>query len=129
MPNGRITENIVRNYFKNDNSSSLNRKFNRDFQELLKYSKTLNEKLHTLKVKENERSLLISGTSIALTDKAFINGYKYEEPQALANLLVTKINEKLSSVQTQHIEGIITSYHFIKTHTILSKEENKLRDI
>ena len=35
------------------------RKFNQDFQELLRYSKTLNDKLHTLKVKESERSLLI----------------------------------------------------------------------
>ncbi len=31
------------------------RKFNQDFQELLKYSKILNDKLHTLKVKESER--------------------------------------------------------------------------
>ncbi len=105
------------------------RKFNQDFQELLKYSKILNDKLHTLKVKESERSLLISGTLIALTDKAFISSYKHEKPEALASLLVTKINQKLSSVQTQHIEDIITSYNFIKTHTILSKKENKLRDI
>ena len=42
------------------------RKFNQDFQGLLKYSKTLNDKLHSLKVKESERSLLISGTLIAL---------------------------------------------------------------
>ena len=105
------------------------RKFNQDFQELLKYSKSLNDKLHSLKVKESERSLLISGTLIALTDQAFINSYKHENPQALASLLVTKINEKLSSVQTQHIQDIISSYNFIKTHTILSKEDGKLKEI
>lgn len=38
------------------------RKFNQDFQELLKYSKTLNDKLHTLKVPESNRSILISGS-------------------------------------------------------------------
>lgn len=105
------------------------RKFNQDFQELLKYSKTLNDKLHSLKVKESERSLLISGTLIALTDSAFSASYKLENPQTLANLLVNKINEKLSSVQTQHVKDIISSYNFIKTHTILAKQENKLKEI
>ena len=57
------------------------RKFNQDFQGLLKYSKTLNDKLHSLKVKESERSLLISGTLIALTDKSFNEAYKYKEPK------------------------------------------------
>ncbi|MBC6425316.1 MAG: N-6 DNA methylase [Ekhidna sp.] len=105
------------------------RKFNQDFKELLSYSKSLNEKLHSLKVKESERSLLISGTLIALEDKAFLNSYKYENPQSLTNLLVNKIEEKLSSVKTPHVKDIITSYNFIKTHTILAKEENKLKEI
>ena len=105
------------------------RKFNQDFQELLKYSKTLNDKLHSLKVKESERSLLISGTLIALTDEAFLNSYQYESPQPLANLLISKINQKLSLIQTQHIKDIVTSYAFIKTHTILSKQANKLKEI
>ena len=105
------------------------RKFNQDFQNLLKYSKTLNDKLYYLKVKENERSLLISGVLIALTDKAFLNSYQYEKPKDLTILLIEKINQKLSSVQTQYMEDIITSYSFIKTHTILSKEPQKLKEI
>ncbi|WOV90612.1 MAG: N-6 DNA methylase [Candidatus Zeuxoniibacter abyssi] len=105
------------------------RKFNQDFQGLLKYSKTLNDKLHSLKVKESERSLLISGTLIALTDKSFNEAYKYKEPKPLANYLVNTINEKLSNIQTEHIKDIISSYLFIKTHTILAKQGNKLKDI
>ena len=105
------------------------RKFNQDFQELLKYSKTLNDTLHTFKVKENERSLLISGTLIALTDKAFYNSYKFKNPQSLANLLISTIEEKLKTVQNEHIDNIVLSYNFIKSHTILSVIENKLRDI
>jgi len=105
------------------------RKFNQDFQELLKYSKTLNDKLHTLKVKESERSLLISGTLIALTDKAFCSAYKLKNPKSLSNYLITTIEEKLTDVQNEHIENIISSYSFIKTHTILSIKENELRDI
>ena len=106
-----------------------NKKFNQDFQELLKYSKTLNEKLHSLKVKESERSLLISGSLIALTDKAFLNSYKLEKSESLANLLVNKINEKLTSVSTKHIKNIIASYSFIKNHTILAEKEGKLKEI
>ncbi len=105
------------------------RKFNQDFQELLKYSKTLNEILHSLKVKENERSLLISGTLIALTDKAFVESYKYKNPESLAALLVNTIKEKLSSVQTEYVKEIVSSYSFIETHTILAKDENQLKNI
>ena len=83
------------------------RKFNQDFQELLKYSKTLNDKLHTLKVKESERSLLISGTLIALTDKAFCSSYKLKNPSSLANYLIATIEEKLTEVQNEHIKNIV----------------------
>lgn len=105
------------------------RKFNQDFQELLKFSKNLNDTLHTLKVPESNRSLLISGALIALQDRAFVSGYKYQKPKELAENLINTIKNKLTDVQNKHIDDIITSYSFIKTHTILSKQENKLRDI
>lgn len=105
------------------------RKFNQDFQELLKYSKTLNDKLHTLKVAESNRSLLISGALIALTDKAFCKAYKYQQPKELAENLINTIKNKLTNVQNKHIEDIINTYSFITTHTILAKKENELRGI
>ncbi len=125
--------------FKDDKFLSLNdyldgyktdeRKFNQDFQELLKYSKTLNDKLHTLKVAESNRSLLISGALIALKDKAFYKAYKYQKPKELAENLINTIRNKLNDVQSKYIEDIINTYSFITTHTILSKKENELRDI
>jgi len=105
------------------------RKFNQDYQELLKYSKYLNDRLHTLKIPESQRSLLISGILIALTDKAFCNAYKFQRPKELSENLINTIKNKLTDVQNEHIGEIITTYSFIKTHTIISKEENKLRDI
>lgn len=105
------------------------RKFNQDFQELLKYSKTLNDKLHTLKVAESNRSLLISGALIALTDKAFCKAYKFQSPKVLAENLINTIKNKLTDVQNKHIEDIINTYSFITTHTILAIKENELRDI
>ena len=105
------------------------KKFNQDYQELLKYSKTLNDKLHSIKIPESQRSLLISGVLIALTDKAFCNAYKFQKPKDLSENLINTIKNKLTDVQNEHIAEIITTYSFIKTHTIISKEENKLRDI
>ncbi|MFZ3077436.1 MAG: N-6 DNA methylase [Candidatus Aenigmatarchaeota archaeon] len=105
------------------------KKFNQDFQELLRYSKILNDKLHAIKVPEANRSLLISGILIALQDKAFCNSYKFQKPKELSESLVNTIKNKLTNVQNEHIVDIITTYSFIKTHTILSKEENELRDI
>ncbi|MFH2024067.1 MAG: N-6 DNA methylase, partial [Candidatus Micrarchaeota archaeon] len=104
-------------------------KFNQDYQELLKYSKTLNDKLHSIKIPESQRSLLISGILIALTDKAFCSAYKLQKPKELSENLINTIKNKLTNVQNEHISEIITTYSFIKTHTIISKEENKLRDI
>ncbi len=131
--------NEAHSIFKDDSFLALNdylqgyktdeRKFNQDFQELLKYSKTLNDKLHTLKVAESNRSLLISGALIALTDKAFCNSYKYQKPKQLAENLIYTIKNKLTDVQNKHIEDIINTYSFITTHTILARKENELRDI
>ena len=106
------------------------KKFNQDLQELLKYSKTLNDKLHSLKIPESNRSLLISGCLIALKDDAFQVSYKKQNPQKLtANLLNTIEINLTEIVNNKDIKDIITSYQFIKTHTILSRRENDLRDI
>ena len=105
------------------------KKFNQDFQELLKYSKELNDKLHSLQVVEAKRSLLISGVLIALSDKAFETSYQYHSPKILAENLLQTIKHKLSSVQTLYIEAIMSAYSFIKTHTLLSSQENVLRDL
>ncbi len=105
------------------------RKFNQDFQKLLKYSRSLNDKLHSYKVPESQRSLLISGILIALTDLAFSNSYKYQNPKELSENLIITIKNKLTSIQNKYIENIISTYSFIKTHTILSKKENILKNI
>ena len=60
------------------------------------YKNLNNENLHSLKVKENERSLLISGMLIALTDKSFCNSYRFKTPQSLSNFLVNTIEEKIN---------------------------------
>lgn len=107
-------------------------KFRQDYESLIAFSKDLNEKLHSKKVKESQRSLLISGILIALENKAFKKSYDYHKrPQDLANSLVHTITDELVSANLQGVklENLKTAYSFIKTHTSLSGEEKVLSDI
>ncbi|MDR0676228.1 MAG: N-6 DNA methylase [Elusimicrobiota bacterium] len=107
-----------------------NRKFSQNFLELLTYSKELNDKLHFLKIPESQRSLLIAGSLIALKDKAFYNSYKIENSiDSLINSFLDKIKTQLSNVDNKNIEDIITTFSFIKTNTILSKDIKIFKEI
>lgn len=105
------------------------KKFFQDFSELLAFSKKLNEELHTLKIHESDRSLLISACLIALNDKAFFNAYQYQNPKDLANNLYNTVINKLDELQKENIDEIKSTYSFLKTHKILSREEDKLKHI
>ena len=105
------------------------RKFNQDLQSILSYSKKLNEQLHALKVRESERSLLISGILIALNDKAFISSYSYKEPKPLTKLLTDTICERLTKINQSNVESIKATYSFIPSHTILSEKKGNLVEI
>ena len=107
-----------------------NRKFQQDFMNLLSYSKVLNDELHTLKIKESERSILIAGTLIALQNQSFKNSYKTENNiSSLTDNYLSKIKNELLNVENKNINEIITTFSFIKTHTILSKDLKTFKDI
>ncbi len=105
------------------------KKFFQDYSELLNFSKKLNEELHILKIHEADRSLLISACLIALNDMAFYNAYKFQTPKELSINLYNTVKNKLEELQKDNIEEIMSTYSFLRTHKILAKEENKLRDI
>ena len=64
-------------------------KFRQDYNALLDFTKQLNEKLHSNKILESQRSLLISCILIALGNSAFRASYKsHKTPQNLADALV-----------------------------------------
>ena len=50
-------------------------KFKQDYDSLLDFSKDLNEELHSKKVKESQRSLLISGILIALENETLTRAH------------------------------------------------------
>ncbi|WP_300753159.1 N-6 DNA methylase [uncultured Brachyspira sp.] len=103
------------------------------YENLLNYSKILNEKLHSLKIKEDKRSLLVSGILISLKNPNFYRDYSnISSSQILANFLLETIKEQLNNenLQNNKIDRFIDNYSFIKNHTSLIKEEeNVLKDL
>ena len=96
------------------------------YEDLLDYSKTLNVQLHKLKIKEDKRSLLVSGILIALKNKDFYRSYVgITSPTLLANTLVDTIKIQLTSenLQGDKIDKLMHEFNFIKTHPSLTKEK------
>jgi hypothetical protein len=107
------------------------RKFKQSYEDLLKYSKELNVFLHSKRVKESERSLLISGILIALEDASFKAGYlKQNNPKNLSENLVNTIKQQLSAnITNEKAETLIQQYNFIKIHPTLSKNTEEYNDV
>jgi type I restriction-modification system DNA methylase subunit len=108
------------------------RKFSQDYERLLGYSRELNEILHVKKVKESQRSLLISGILIALQNQAFEASFKkYATAQQLANTLVTTIIDELtgSDLPQSKLETLRQGFSFIKTHATLSKDKKFFHEL
>lgn len=119
-------ESYLTNYKKDE------RKYKQEYEKLLKYSATLNDKLHALKIKESQRSLLLSGILIALDDKHFRDGYKiHDEPKDITKDLVDTIEKRLKKelISRDKTENLAVAYSFIKTHTALSQEKDVLKDL
>jgi len=107
-------------------------KFRQDYNSLLDFTKQLNDKLHTYKILESQRSLLISSILIALENTAFKRSYaSHKKPENLAVLLIQTVSDELESanITGKKLENLNTQYSFIKTDTSLSKKENILKEI
>ncbi|HXH52273.1 MAG TPA: hypothetical protein VNH53_02430 [Sphingomicrobium sp.] len=107
-------------------------KFNQDYEALLSYSQDLNERLHKLKVKESQRSLLLSGILISLQNRAFRIGYASSRnaEELSSNLVNTIVNElKHDGIDRARIQNLRNAYAWISTHTILSRDMRELVDL
>jgi len=96
------------------------------YEDLLDYSKILNGQLHKLKIKEDKRSLLVSGILIALKNKDFYRSYaSITSPQMLSNALVDTVKFQLTSenLQGDKIDKLLHEFNFIRNHPSLTKEK------
>lgn len=107
-------------------------KFRQDYNTLLAFTKTLNEKLHSYKILESQRSLLISCILIALEDEAFKTSYtKKTTPKSLADFLTKTVSEKLeeANISGKKLENLNIQFGFIKTDTSLSTKDKVLKEL
>jgi len=104
-------------------------KFNHDYSALLEYTQKLNKKLHRTKVKESQRSLLLSGILISLKNEAFRAGFAKQKTakQLTESMVQTIVNELIDDgIDKERIQSLRTAYSFISTHAILSKDKDDL---
>jgi type I restriction-modification system DNA methylase subunit len=107
-------------------------KFRQDYHRLLDFSQDLNEKLHSEKIVESDRGLLLSCILIALENKAFLSSYStYNKPKQLADYLVTTVQNEFQNdeIDKEKLEVLKSRFAFITTDTTLSKKEGVLLDI
>ena len=107
-------------------------KFRQDYNKLLDFTKQLNEKLHSHKILESQRSLLISSILIALENPAFRRSYtSHKKPENLTASLVQTVSDELetANINGKKLENLAIQFSFIKTDTSLSKKENVLKEI
>jgi N-6 DNA Methylase family protein len=107
-------------------------KFRQDYKALLNYTKELNDYLHTHKILENQRSLLISCILIALENKAFKKSYdSHNNARDLANFLVQTVSNELenANIGRDKLDNLYIQFSFIKTDTSLSGKNNVLKDL
>jgi len=109
-------------------------KKNEKYENLLDYSKELNQQLHKLKIKEDKRSLLVSGVLIALDNTDFYRSYiALANNKMIAETLVNTIRQQLENedLQGKKIDKLMQNYSFINTHPSLveCKKNINLKDL
>lgn len=104
-------------------------KFDQDYERLLSYTKELNFLLHNYKIKESQRSLLVSGILVSLGNDVFRNSYFNHKTanQICASLLQT-IDEELSGAVISNDKRLFLSrsFSFILTNTTLTDDRDFL---
>lgn len=101
-------------------------KSNQDYNRLLEYTKQLNKILHRKKIKEAQRSLLISGILIALQNHSFKKGYRFhKKSEQLASHLLSTITDEFTNanLSSENITSLEQAFSFIHTDTTLTKDK------
>ena len=114
-------ENYYNGYIKSEH------KFNQDYSTLLSYSKDLNDLFHSKKIKESQRSLLISSILISIENKAFKSSYNlHTDALKIVELMLSTVKTELESskIPKDKIQNIVHAYSFITHHPSLSKDRD-----
>jgi type I restriction-modification system DNA methylase subunit len=124
-------------------------KFRQDYNTLVEFTKQLNETLHSYKILESQRSLLISCILIALENKAFKAAYPLfgatntkdtaedrkekvdNASKELASYLVDTVSNELknASIKGDNLDNLNIQFGFIRTDTSLSTKKEVLKNL
>jgi type I restriction-modification system DNA methylase subunit len=119
-------EDYYEDYIKSDF------KYNQDYESLLSYSKELNDLLHSKKIPESNRSLLISAILIALENEAFSISYKLlTSAKQITKQILDSVREVLDSsdIPVAKIKNILHAYSFIEINSTLTSEKEFMLDL
>jgi len=119
-------DNYIKGYLENPD------KVRQDYNSLSEFIRKLNDRLHSDKVAESHRALLISAALIALDHTPFRDAYlKENNPQDLAERMVDVVSQQLRDAKIPTDQLTTLEHHFgtIKTQTLLLQKETELRDI
>ena len=106
--------------------------FNRDYNALLVYAKTLNTDLHKKKIKESNRALLISGILVALQNKVFRISYKENKtPQDLITSLLNAISSELRADKSKNknADTVLGAFNFIRSNKTFEDDKTGLLNL
>lgn len=101
-------------------------KFRQDYEALLDYSRDLNHALQARKVTESERAFLISGTLIALQNKAFAKSFREQltSKQLAASLMQTIHDEfETANIPENRREELSNAFSFIPHSSALKDRD------
>ncbi|KWT86797.1 HsdM family class I SAM-dependent methyltransferase [Candidatus Magnetominusculus xianensis] len=109
-------------------------KLSQDYNILLEFTKKLNDRLHSYKISEKYRSLLISCILMALENRRFKTTYQSYGPsdtkELAENLVDTVVRElKNSDIRSDYLDNLKVQFGFIKTDTSLSTKKDVLKEL
>ena len=107
-------------------------KFHQDYDELIAFSRNLNNRLHAERIKESHRGLLICGILVALENAPFRTSYKVQpNAQQLAESLLNSILNEFENAQLPagRVDSLRGAFSFIELNTTLTTDKDFFVDL
>jgi type I restriction enzyme M protein len=126
--NERKTEDLVDHRLRKHGDA----KFRQDYDALLDYSRIVNNLLHSKKLPEAHRGLLISGILIALNNKAFRESFRsYRTGKQIAVTLLAAIGREFESAShsDERRTSLVQAFSFISDSTPLVESREFLIEL
>lgn len=118
-------QDYIKGYLQNP------QKQRQDFESLVEFTRTLNERLQHNKVSESDRATLISMTLIALERESFKKSYKTETPERIARSMVDAAIAQLSQarIPPDRLKILEQVFSFVKIQKRILDKRDELADI